>query len=82
MKKHKYLIIALAGFVLWFVETWYFGWNETAQSAAERALDMVSLWLIVWGTFGDISNGWEFHRNTYIDAEAVNMAVKNRDNQL
>ena len=57
MKKPPYSILVLAGFTLWILETWYFGWNMKAQSAPESILDAISWSLIVWGIIGDILSG-------------------------
>lgn len=37
------------GVVVWFVETWWFGWNLTAQSRAEFVWDMIAVGLIGLG---------------------------------
>lgn len=37
------------GVVVWFVETWYFGWNLTAQSRAEVVWDYIVAALMLIG---------------------------------
>jgi hypothetical protein len=47
--KNGYRITFLAGVLVYLVQNIYFGWNDTAQSGAERVLDTVSWGLIVYG---------------------------------
>lgn len=55
--KRKHLILIGLGLVVWFIETWAFGWNATSHSDAESFWDSVSAILIFWGIIGDILNG-------------------------
>ena len=55
--KISYDHIFWAGLILWLLETAYFGWNETAQSGAERVLDIVSAGLVLYGVVGIIARG-------------------------
>lgn len=50
--KQRYEIFFWAGFILWILETAFFGWNANAQSGAERVLDIVSIGLMLIGTVG------------------------------
>lgn len=54
MRKNKYLILVVAGFILWIAETAYFGWNARPETAGERTLDFISGIMIGWGIFGDL----------------------------
>jgi len=53
-EKTNYKIMFWTGFILWIAESWYFGWNETAQSSPERYLDIISLIFMGYGFFGDV----------------------------
>lgn len=55
MKKSTYNILFFLGFVLWILENTYFGWNATAQSGAERLVDMVCSVLLYVGVTGSIA---------------------------
>lgn len=44
-------ILGIVGVIVWFVETWSFGWNATAKSKEEVILNMVAWSLIVIGFF-------------------------------
>lgn len=81
--KHKYLIIALVGSVLWIGESWYFGWNRTAETTAEAWMDSISTILIFWGIIGDILQGMNITKVTNIttkhlkiEARDINMGGK------
>ena len=67
--KNSYKLMSAIGFIIWIAETAYFGWNETAQSAAERILDTLSLVLIFWGIFGDIATNLTIKKGTHINAK-------------
>lgn len=69
--KNSYKFMVAIGFIIWFAETAYFGWNETAQSAAERILDMLSLILIYWGVIGDIAANLQINKTVNVKAETV-----------
>ena len=47
MKKHDYILIT--AIVFYFVENFYFGWNEVAQSIPEKVADSIVSVLIVYG---------------------------------
>lgn len=54
MKLNRFEYAILVGLLLWLAETWYFGWNATAQSDAERALDILSGSIMLYGFFGSL----------------------------
>lgn len=55
MKKEKYTKLLWGGLTFWMLETAYFGWNMTAQSGAERVLDIVTGAMIFSGCIGLIA---------------------------
>ena len=40
------MIFLILAALFWFAETWYFGWNLTAQSDAERTCDSIVVGLL------------------------------------
>jgi hypothetical protein len=75
--KHKYLIIVLIGFTFWIGESWYFGWNRTAETTAEAWMDSISTILIFWGIIGDILQGMTIVKNTNITTRNVKIEKPN-----
>lgn len=67
----KYTVIVIIGLVLWIGETWYFGWNEHAESPVERILDTVSWLLVIWGVVADILTNVTIHKETNVTADKV-----------
>jgi hypothetical protein len=53
---NKYDIFFLCGIAVWLLETWYFGWNESAVTVPEKMFDTLSLILIAYGTIGGIGS--------------------------
>ena len=74
---NKYVIIAIAGLMLWLLENSYFGWNVTAQSGAEKFFDAVSFILIFWGVIGDILSGMTIHKDMNVYTKTVNVKSNN-----
>ncbi len=72
--KQKYFLIATVGFVIWLVETAYFGWNATPENSIEATFDVLSAVLIAWGIIGDILTNVSVHK-TY---EGDTFNVKNQ----
>lgn len=71
MKAKRYAALALAGFVLWIVETALFGWNKVPGSAAEAIMDSLAFWFMFWGTVGNLLSNVVVNKsynpqNTYI----------------
>ena len=54
MKSEKILYLGVA---FWILETAYFGWNQTAQSAAERVSDLIAGALMGYGMIATIAEG-------------------------
>lgn len=52
--RNKYPYLVFLGLALWLAETWYFGWNDKPENAAEALLDTISVILIGWGLIGDL----------------------------
>lgn len=48
----EYMVILLIGFTVHILSNAYFGWNETAQSGAERVWDYIWMGLVSFGGFG------------------------------
>ena len=67
----KYFIIALLGLVLWFLETWYFGFNWTAQTGQEKFADTLVTILIVYGLLGDLLKGLVIQKVVNIKTEKL-----------
>jgi hypothetical protein len=44
-------VVGIVGVIVWFVETWSFGWNSTPKTKEEVILNMVGWCLIVIGFF-------------------------------
>jgi len=55
MNENTYNLVLWAGVVLWLLETAYFGWNMTAQSGAERVLDIIVTAMIFYGAVGGVA---------------------------
>lgn len=72
-KFYKYLIFA--GFILWFGETAYFGWNDKPVNAIEKMLDIFSQAMILWGFIGDIATNLTIQKNetNNINTKSVNI---------
>lgn len=51
-KRSEYLILFVSGILVFVLSNIYFGWNETAQSGAERVFDFIWHVLVVLGGFG------------------------------
>jgi hypothetical protein len=75
MQKRKYLIIALIGLAINFIETGLFGWHWKAQSGAEHYWDVFSAILIAWGVIGDILSNVQIHKH-YNDTSTTNITTK------
>lgn len=91
MSKHKYMILVVAGFILWIAETAYFGWNRTPETSGEATLDFISGIMIGWGILGDLlRNVTIVKRNTTVNnintktVEVVNpkLKMKRKDVEL
>jgi len=54
MNNRKYLLLIIAGFILWIAETAYFGFNEKPENAVESTLDFIAFTMMFWGIIGDI----------------------------
>jgi len=55
MKKQKYIILFIIGFVIWIIGTWHGGWSNEPQSVFERFTDLIGWTFIMWGIIGDIA---------------------------
>lgn len=53
-RQNKYFFIMTIGFILWFTETAYFGWNGKPSCPLESMADTVAWFLIMWGCIGDL----------------------------
>lgn len=51
----KYDWLFFAGMAFWLAETWFFGWNDTAQSAAESVCDFIALVAMTIGFVGSVA---------------------------
>lgn len=65
MKPKRYFRILVAGFVLWVVETAYFGFNASPENSVEALLDMIAAGMIIYGLIGDLVTNVEIHKNYY-----------------
>jgi len=53
--KKIYNMVMWLGFLLWIMETMYFGWNMTPQSGAERVADFIVAMMMFCGFVGSIA---------------------------
>ena len=63
--KTFYRLLVLLGFIVWFSETAYFGFNAVPHSNAEKMLDIISQIAIVWGVIGDVLNGLKISKHEH-----------------
>ena len=55
MKNFNYYpFIVLGSFLFWFLESWYFGFNEKAVLPQEKICDMIAGLSFGWGILGDL----------------------------
>jgi hypothetical protein len=52
---NKYEMLMFAGWILWFLESWTFGWNDEPCCLLEKILDIISLLMIIYGLIGSIA---------------------------
>jgi len=73
-KKNFYKLMVIAGFILWFAETAYFGFNKTPVNGIEGTLDTAAFLWMGWGIMGDISSNLTFRKvnNFYAEKTEVN----------
>lgn len=75
LKRPKYFIILVIGFVLWVVETAYFGFNDKPENGVEAFLDAVSFLMIAYGLIGDLLTNVRiqkhYHNTTNINTKKV-----------
>ena len=71
-KESFYKILVFVSFTIWLLSTWYFGWNDTAENGAEKAIDTMTWLGIIWGVLGDITQNLKITKidNTYIGSNA------------
>jgi hypothetical protein len=77
MNKYKGTILIGIGWALWIIETAYFGWNNTPQSGAEKILDTMSWFFILYGLFLELAFAFKSQTtikadNVYIDGKIIN----------
>ena len=72
---NKYELLMFSGWIIWFIESWVFGWNDEACCALERVLDIISWFMIVYGAIGSIG----FSIGTDTAKETVNRIFKQYD---
>lgn len=76
MEKYRYTIIVLIGFVLWWGNNIYFGFNDKPISNIETAFDITSWVFLLWGVFGDITTNIQVNKvtniNTPKDVKVIN----------
>jgi uncharacterized membrane protein len=59
------MIIVIIGFIIWFAETAYFGFNAKPESATESFFDFLSAFIIGWGVIGDILSNVTIIKKTF-----------------
>jgi len=76
MKINKFDVIVLVGIGVWFVETWYFGFNQTAVSGFEKAFDTVSSVLMFWGAIGSVVSSIKPRVIFNVDGKTISLGEK------
>lgn len=75
MKKRTKFKIAdwmmILGLLFWFLETWYFGWNDTPINEYELWLDRTFLWIITLGFLFYLSEALIYFRHKIIEREEL-----------
>lgn len=79
-KKVIYKLLAVLGVILWIAETAYFGFNDKPTTGAEKALDFLALYMIVWGAVGDVFVNSHIcvhrHYDVHVDEKALMAAAR------
>lgn len=78
MNNRKYLLLIIAGFILWIAETAYFGFNEKPENAVESTLDFIAFTMMFWGIIGDIFSNLTIVKNYNIKTKDVNIVGDNQ----
>jgi len=55
--KSRYDLIALLGLLVWFVGSWYFGWNAVAETNGEEYTDTIGAILMIYGFLNSFVRG-------------------------
>ena len=76
MKRNKYFVILVIGFVLWAIETAAFGFNAKPSSGFEGFLDTIAIIMMVYGMIGDITTNLRITK-TYHSVNTNNIKTKN-----
>lgn len=63
--KHFYDMVFFAGFLIWFLGSWHFGWNETAQSVGEKYTDLIGALLMFYGGMNSFVRGIKTEVNVH-----------------